>query len=95
MNNNMMRNIFIYTVIALVLLALFNQFQSAGSRANVAELKYSTFKEEVAAGNVRDVVIRQNSISGTYVGSEGTFTVSKGDGIDPGLVSLMEAQGVV
>jgi cell division protease FtsH len=88
------RNILIYTIIALVLIALFNQFQSAGSRANVEVLKYSTFKAEVRKGNIEDAVIRANSISGHYRNSDGRFTVSKGPELDSDLAALMDAQGV-
>jgi cell division protease FtsH len=93
-NQNMGRNILIYTIIALVLIALFNQFQSAGSRANVEVLKYSTFKAEVRKGNIEDAVIRANSISGHYRNSDGRFTVSKGPELDSDLAALMDAQGV-
>ncbi|TDI59941.1 MAG: ATP-dependent metallopeptidase FtsH/Yme1/Tma family protein [Alphaproteobacteria bacterium] len=88
------RNILIYTIIALVLIALFNQFQSSGSRANVEVLKYSTFKAEVRKGNIEDAVIRATSISGNYRNSDGRFTVSKGPELDSDLSALMDAQGV-
>ncbi len=94
MNQKMGRNILIYTIIALVLIALFNQFQSSGSRANVEVLKYSTFKAEVRKGNIEDAVIRATSISGNYRNSDGRFTVSKGPELDSDLSALMDAQGV-
>ena len=85
MNQNVGRNILIYTIIALVLIALFNQFQSAGSRSNVEVLKYSAFKQEVRNGNIQDAVIRATSISGHYRNSDGRFVTSKGPELEPEL----------
>ena len=94
MNKNFGRNLFVYALAAVVLLALFNQFQGGGSRAGVDVLKYSDFKAEVQKGNVDEVVIRRASIVGKYRNSEGGFTVSKGDELDPALTAIMDAQGV-
>jgi cell division protease FtsH len=93
-NKNFGRNLFVYALAAVVLLALFNQFQGGGSRAGVDVLKYSDFKAEVQKGNVDEVVIRRASIVGKYRNSEGGFTVSKGDELDPALTAIMDAQGV-
>jgi cell division protease FtsH len=93
-NKNVGRNLFVYALAAVVLLALFNQFQGGGSRAGVDVLKYSDFKAEVQKGNVDEVVIRRASIVGKYRNSEGGFTVSKGDELDPALTAIMDAQGV-
>ena len=94
MNQNMGRNILVYTVIALVLIALFNQFQSAGSGSNVETLKYSAFKEEVKKGNVKNASVRANSIVGEFRNSDSRYTVHKGHELEPELAAMMDAQGV-
>jgi cell division protease FtsH len=93
-NQNMGRNILVYTVIALVLIALFNQFQSTGARSNVEELKYSAFKEEVKKGNVKNASVRAKSIVGEFRNSDSRYTVHKGYELEPDLAALMDAQGV-
>ena len=94
MNKNFGRNLFVYALAAVVLLALFNQFQGGGTRTGMDALKYSDFKAEVQKGNVDEVVIRRASIVGKYRNSEGGFTVAKGDELDPDLTAIMDAQGV-
>ena len=55
MNKNFGRNLFVYALAAVVLLALFNQFQGGSSRAGVDVLKYSDFKAEVQKENSRAI----------------------------------------
>jgi cell division protease FtsH len=65
MNSNF-RNLAIWVVIGLLLMALFNLFQnpSTGRRGN--EISYSDFLAGVEAGNVSEVTIAKHRITGSY-----------------------------
>ncbi|BCW88427.1 ATP-dependent zinc metalloprotease FtsH [Alphaproteobacteria bacterium SO-S41] len=69
MNN--FKNFFLWIVVALVLVVLFNLFQTSSQRAAGGEIPYSQFQREVDNGNVREVVIDQGT---------GQFNGVKGDG---------------
>ena len=91
MNSNF-RNLAIWVVIGLLLMALFNLFQnpSQGRRGN--EIPYSEFLAGVDAGNVAEVTIAKHRISGTYRDKSGNFTTVPPE--DPGLVSRLEKKNV-
>jgi cell division protease FtsH len=66
MNSNF-RNLAIWVVIALLLVALFNLFQQGGGqRGRGDEISYSEFLDGVEAGQVADVTIQKHKIWGTY-----------------------------
>ncbi|MFC0244094.1 ATP-dependent zinc metalloprotease FtsH [Falsochrobactrum ovis] len=86
------RNFALWAIIALLLIALFNLFQSPGQRANSNEVSYSQFIDDVTNGRVKSVTIMGNKINGTYTDNSATFqTYSPGD---TGLVSRLESKGV-
>ena len=64
--NNHFRNFALWVVIALLLIALFQLFQSPGQRTNPSEIPYSQFLSEVRNGNVRSVMIQEHNITGQY-----------------------------
>ena len=60
--NNFGKNIAVWAIIALLVVALFQIFQSPDSRNNDRELAFSEFLAEVKAGQVREVDIQGNSL---------------------------------
>jgi len=62
--NNLMKNIAIWLVIALVLMTVFNQF---GSRqAGQSPMEYSQFLDEVKQGKVAKVTIEGHILKGVH-----------------------------
>ncbi len=64
--NKFGRNLALWVVIALLLVALFNLFQNPTARGPGTALAFSDFLAEVEAGNVVEVTIQGQSISGLY-----------------------------
>ncbi len=90
--NNFGRNLALWVIVALLLVALFNLFQpsSTGGRGAQA-FAYSDFLTEVGAGHVREVVIQGRTVNGTL--SDGrTFQTYTPE--DPALVSRLTEKGV-
>ncbi|MBI1384257.1 MAG: ATP-dependent zinc metalloprotease FtsH [Rhizobiales bacterium] len=90
MNSNF-RNLAIWLIIGLLLIALFNLFQNSSQRVRAAEIGYSQLLSEVEAGNIKDVVVSGQRISGHYV-SGGTFQSYAPD--DPKLIDRLHEKGV-
>jgi cell division protease FtsH len=65
--NNFSKNLALWVIIGLLLIALFNLFQSPSSRGPQTSLAFSDFLGEVEAGRVSDVTIQGNTISGHFV----------------------------
>ena len=85
MNSNF-RNFAIWVIIGLLLIALFNLFQTPGHKARSHEISFSQLLSEVEGGNIRDVTISGSQISGHY--SDGrTFQTYAPN--DPGLVERL------
>ncbi|NND50583.1 MAG: AAA family ATPase, partial [Rhizobiales bacterium] len=89
MNN--FRNLAVWVIIALLLFALFNLFQGSGQRAKTSEISYSQFLEEVERGEVRDVVIAGDAISGKKSNGEMFQTYAPED---PALITRLNEKGV-
>jgi len=63
--NNFGRNIALWVIVALLLVALFNLFQPSGSTSpRGTQIAYSDFLNEVNAGHVRDVTIQGRTVTG-------------------------------
>jgi len=90
MNGNF-RNFAIWIVILVLLLGLFQVFNTSTQTASVGKRTYSEFVAEVDAGNVNSVVITDNTLRGTLKNG-GTFETSLPQGVD--VVSRLEARGV-
>ena len=90
--NNFGRNLALWVIVALLLVALFNLFQPSGSAQRGAQqVAYSDFLNEVGAGHVRDVVIQGRTVSGQL--SDGrTFQTYTPE--DPNLVTKLTEKGV-
>jgi cell division protease FtsH len=79
MNPNF-RNFALWAIIALLLIALFNMFQSPSERTSGRDIAYSQFLKDVDSGRVRDVTIVGERISGNYTDTATGFqTYSPGD----------------
>jgi cell division protease FtsH len=91
MNSNF-RNLAIWVVIGLLLMALFNLFQNptTGRRGN--EISYSDFLAGVDAGNIAEVTIAKHRITGNYRDKSTTFSTIAPE--DPGLVERLNKKGV-
>ncbi|MVA96351.1 ATP-dependent zinc metalloprotease FtsH [Nitratireductor sp. CAU 1489] len=86
------RNLALWAIIAVLLIALFNLFQTPQQRGSSREIAYSEFIQEVSSGRVKSVTIAGERITGTYNDGGGGFqTYSPGD---PSLVTRLEERGV-
>jgi cell division protease FtsH len=81
------KNLALWIIIALLLVALFNLFQTSGSRIQQGTLPYSEFLNMVQGGQVREVVIKGHTIHGKYT-SSGTFSTYAPQ--DPSLIERLD-----
>lgn len=90
--NNFGRNLALWVIVALLLVALFNLFQpSSSTRQTGQQVAYSDFLNEVNGGRVRDVTIQGRTLTGQL--SDGrTFSTYTPE--DPALVSRLTDKGV-
>jgi cell division protease FtsH len=65
MNSNF-RNLALWVIIVLLLLALFTLFQSPQQRAGSSDLPFSQFLTEADAGRVRDVTVQGPELTGHF-----------------------------
>src|SRR5262245_55191494 len=92
MNSNF-RNLAIWVVIILLLVALFNLFQGGartGGRGD--EISYSDFLAGVESGSVAEVTIQKHRITGSYRDKGARFVTVAPD--DPQLVERLNKKGV-
>src|SRR5574339_645972 len=90
MNSNF-RNFAIWVFIGLLLVALFNLFQSPGVHVRGNEISFSQLLSDVDGGNVQDVTIAGNQITGHYSDGRNFQTYAPND---PGLVDRLNKKGV-
>ena len=89
--NNFTKNLLIWSVIVLVLILLFNIFQSGNRQTNVSELAYSDFIASVNSGNIREAILSGNTITAsTTNGSKISTYIPQGANI----VERLEDKGV-
>ncbi len=91
MNSNF-RNLALWAIIAVLLIALFSLFQSPQQRTDSSSIAYSKFLEDVNRGRVEAVTISGQQISGTYNDNSGRFETYAPE--DPALVGKLESKGV-
>ncbi|MDY0021244.1 ATP-dependent zinc metalloprotease FtsH [Arenimonas caeni] len=73
--NDLAKNLLLWLVIAVVLMAVFNSFSTPGAAST--ELTYNQFIEEVKSGRVADVTIADNGLAITGTRKDGSrFTTS-------------------
>ncbi|QJE73591.1 ATP-dependent metallopeptidase FtsH/Yme1/Tma family protein [Aerophototrophica crusticola] len=63
--NNFGKNLALWIIIGLLLVALFNLFQTSSTRTPQSSFAYSDLLNEVDKGNVGSVTIKGNQVSGT------------------------------
>ena len=91
--NNIGRNLALWVIIALLLLTLFNVFKGQSPQNTVAPLAFSEFLDLVEKGQVRDVTIEGNEISGHFGNTGQSFSTYSPN--DPNLVETLRAHGVL
>jgi len=89
--NNFGKNLALWIVIGLLLVALFNLFQTSSSRGPQSTLAFSDFLNDVNRGQVADVTIQGNNISGHFTDSRAFTTYAPSD---PNLVSRLTEKNV-
>ena len=89
--NNFTKNLALWVIIGLLLIALFNLFQNPSGRGPQANLAFSDFLAEVDNGRVRDVTIQGNTITGHFSDGRSFSTYAPED---PALVGRLNERGV-
>lgn len=87
-----MRNLIVWVVVGLLLVTLFNFFQESPTTSDAREINFSQFVAEVEAGNVEEVVISGDSITGRL--ADGRRFSSYAPPNDPTLVNRLTERGV-
>ena len=87
-----MRNIAVWAVIALLLVALFNLFQNPTHRRGTAEVSYTQFMEKVEKGEVKTVTIQDGQITGQF--SDGRPFVTYAPQNDPDVIRTLREKKV-
>ncbi|MCC2112057.1 MAG: ATP-dependent metallopeptidase FtsH/Yme1/Tma family protein, partial [Hyphomicrobiales bacterium] len=90
MNSNF-RNLALWVIIGLLLIALFNLFQSPAQRSGGSEIAFTKFLSEVDEGRVQDVTISGSQIVGRYTNGTGFQTYAPDA---PNLVDRLYNKGV-
>ena len=88
---NFSRNLALWVIIALLVFALFNLFQGGAGRVPQANMAFSDFLGSVEGGEVRDVVIRGQTISGHFRDGRVFSTYAPND---PTLIKRLGDKGV-
>ena len=89
--NNFGKNLALWIVIGLLLVALFNLFQTSSTHGPQSTLAFSDFVSDVSKGQVSDVTIQGHSISGHFSDGRAFSTYAP---TDPNLVSRLIDKGV-
>ncbi|MFO0995470.1 MAG: ATP-dependent zinc metalloprotease FtsH [Alphaproteobacteria bacterium] len=89
--NNLGKNLALWLIVGLLLLALFNIFQSSSNRGPQSQIAFSAFLNEVEAGRVTEVTIQGPHVTGKTSDGRAFATYMPND---PTLVSKLMAKGV-
>jgi len=85
------KNLALWIVIGVLLVALFNLFQNKGSRGNYSSLAFSDFLSEVESGRINEVTIQGNTIKGHFNDGRAFSTYTPND---PGIVDRLRSGNV-
>ena len=85
------KNLALWIVIGVLLVALFNLFQNNGSRGNYSSLAFSDFLSEVESGRINEVTIQGNTIKGHFNDGRAFSTYTPDD---PGMVDRLRSGNV-
>jgi len=88
--NNFGKNLALWIIIGLLLVALFNLFQSSANRGSPNLMPYSEFIDQVNKGQVSEVTIQGKTV--TYTSDKHQFSTHAPD--DPGLVDRLISKNV-
>ncbi|MBT5751958.1 MAG: AAA family ATPase, partial [Rhodospirillaceae bacterium] len=77
--NSFGKNLALWIIIGLLLVALFNLFQGPGTQVVETKLAYSEFLDDINNGDVGDVIIRGSEISGHFNDGRGFTTYAPED----------------
>ena len=89
--SNFGKNLALWVIIGVLVLALFQMFSPSSDRGPEATLAFSEFVAEVDDGQVSDVTIQGNAISGHFRDGRAFSTYAPND---PNLVERLAAHGV-
>ncbi len=89
--SNFGKNLALWIIIGLLLVALFNLFQSSSTRTPQSSVPFSEFLAEVEQGRVADVVIKGNQVSGHFSDGRQFSTYAPPDA---NLVERLDDRGV-
>ena len=89
--NNFGKNLALWIIIGLLLVALFNLFQNSSSHGPHAQLPFSDFLGDVERGQVTDVLIQGNTIQGHLSDGRAFSTYAPND---PNLVDRLRSHDV-
>jgi len=92
MNPNF-RNIALWAIIAVLLVALFSMFQTQGERVSSSEIPYSDFVKAVDSGRVRQVEFTGNRARGTFADT-GSIFQTYAPVIDDSLMNKLQDKNV-
>ena len=90
MNN--LRNLILWIIIALLLVALFQMFQGTSGHPNAKALTYTEFTHDVQDGTVKSVLLQGDQIRGTLTNDQAFTTYAPAN--DPDLIPSMKAKNV-
>ncbi len=88
---NFGKNLALWVIIGLLLIALFNMFQAPSNRGAQSRLAFSDFLTEVDRGQVSDVTIQGQTINGHFSDGRSFSTYAPND---PNLVSKLSEKNV-
>jgi cell division protease FtsH len=89
--NNFGKNLALWIIVGVLLVALFNLFQSSNNSGSYPNFAYSDFLGSVETGRVTDVVIQGNTIKGHFSDGRRFSTYAPND---PGIVDKLKEGGV-
>ena len=89
--NTFGKNLALWVIIGLLLIALFNLFQGPSSCGPQTSLAFSDFLSEVESGRVSDVTIQGDSIAGHFQDGRSFNTYAP---YDPNLVNRLTEHDV-
>ena len=88
---NFSKNIVLWIIIGLLLVALFNLFQGSSNNRNAFLISFSDFLAAVETGNISEVNIRGNNVEGYFENGKSFKTYSPNY---PDLVNKLNESGV-
>ena len=89
--NNFGKNLALWIIIGVLLVALFNLFQGSSTRSPQMSRAFSDFLAEVERGQVSEVTIQGHNISGHFTDGRAFTTYAPND---PNLVDRLQSKGV-